>query len=84
MAYEPELKSLIAISVVLALTVKSFSNDKTNLAAHQSNKISKLIHERERISIIECLSITLKQVDNNGDEGYQFPKENFLVIKHVF
>lgn len=46
-AYEPELKSLIAISVVLALTVKSFSNDKTNLAAHQSNKISKLIHERE-------------------------------------
>lgn len=30
-AYEPELKSLMATSVVLALTVKSFSRDKTNL-----------------------------------------------------
>lgn len=29
--YEPELKSLMPTSVVLARTVKSLSNDKTNL-----------------------------------------------------
>ena len=32
-AYEPELKSLTLISLVLALIVKSFSSDKTNLEA---------------------------------------------------
>lgn len=34
-SYEPELKSLMSISVVLDLTVKSFSSDKTNLRARK-------------------------------------------------
>lgn len=41
-AYEPELKSLTATSVVLALIVKSFSRDKTNLT-----------HERKKEDLVE-------------------------------
>lgn len=37
-AYEPELKSLTDTSVVLALTVKSFSRDKTNLTRKVKSK----------------------------------------------
>lgn len=39
-AYEAELKSFTKTSVVLALTVKSFSSDATNLAKTGDQNIS--------------------------------------------
>jgi len=48
--YEPELKSLIVTSVVLALTVKSFSSDKTNLQPRKDiSKESKILEAWQMI-----------------------------------
>lgn len=37
-AYEPELKSSTLTSVVFALTVKSFSSDRTNLVTRRGGR----------------------------------------------
>lgn len=51
--YEPEAKSVTVISVVLFLTVRSFSSDATNLAKNKCQENVQYLNDNEKYAYLD-------------------------------